>query len=310
MVRASWTAAVPLVVLLMVGQSIARPQQPTATVAVAPSAPARDIFPSASTVNIAGIGMMPVINSTAANANSTGNGTSTSKDKKKTGMPESPFGFSPFIYLPGFAVAVFGAVAFGISGFVSTYQYFTIKAWYFLLPWQAGLAAFAGMAARLHAVLHRDPNNMTSFIVQMTMSSMQPTLMSIATIMTFTRVIWWMTPLECMNRKLLGLPHHWISFIWAGILTTQDITKALAANFGKPKEGEHPNPAAATYRIQQIALCLQFFIMLAWTIWAVLIMKMAKRWTRLDDEEDLKARVFGWVCVAVGGIMTVSTVYI
>jgi hypothetical protein len=297
----------PLFALLMVsGQSMARPQQPTTTTATSSGTAVQPAGPSFSVGYVPGIGGVPVATDAHNLNNSTGGGNSTAQGKAKPKMPESPFGFTPFIYMPGFTVAVFGAVAFAISAAVTTYQYFSIKAWFFMLPFQAAVAAFVGMTGRLHAVLHPDPHNMTAFIIQMMLSSMQPMLISIATMMTFTRIIWWMTPLECMNHKLLGLPHHWISFIWTGMLASQDIIKAIAGNIGKPKEGERPNPSAATYRIQQIALTLQFFVILGWTIWSTLIMKMAKRWTRLEDVEDAKARTMGWVCVGIGGILTVS----
>jgi hypothetical protein len=223
---------------------------------------------------------------------------------------------SPFIYMPSFSMAVAAAVGYAVISFITLVQCFKHKTWFFLLVPQAALADLVGAVARSHAVLH--PKAMIFFIIQQMTFGMIPSLLGIMTIMTFTRVIWWITPDDNRNKSTLKSPPHAISLLWAGVSVIPDMIKGVASFLGKPKgemkemkpdvkpdPKDMPNPGSLYNRMQSICLIVQFFVFLCWTLWALRFMLMSRRWLMSGEVIEKRGRRLGWVCVAVGVLISV-----
>jgi hypothetical protein len=194
------------------------------------------------------------------------------------------------------------SVIFFLSFVVTTIQFFKYKAWYLMLLPQAVLVSCIGCIARTHVILN--PKAQTAFIIQHMMFGMVPSLLGIMIMMTFTRVVWLVTPNSLRNRKNIGLPIHHISLLWALGFVMADITKAVASNVGKPNGHEKPNPGSLSNRIQQICLVIQFFFIIAWTSWAALFMRKSRNWPQPTDGVAPGVRAIGWAGVVTGVLIT------
>lgn len=215
---------------------------------------------------------------------------------------------SPFIYIPSFSMAVAGSVAYLIISYVTLMQVFRYKSWYFFLVPQAALMDAVGTIARTHATLHLSMKPGTEFIMQMMLLSAIPSLVGIINIMSFTRVIWWMTPDEKRTKQVLKVAPNVMSLFWAGFAVIPDMAKAPASILGKPKgHDERPNPTSIWERITSVCLVVQFFAFFCWTLWAVRYMLISRRWMMSGDVIEKRGRRLGWACVVAGVFVCVST---
>lgn len=211
---------------------------------------------------------------------------------------------SPFIYVPSFSMAVIAIVGYMIISYMTLAQCFTHRSWYLLILPQAALADLVGATARCFAVLN--PKSKVAFMVQMMTFSIVPVFLGITAIMTFTRVIWWITPDDKRNKSTLKTPPQAISIIWAGAYVIPDIVKAISSFLGKPKShDERPNPASLLNRLQSISLVVQFFAIACWTLWALRYMHKSKFWLLSREVIERKGRRLGWVCFISGVLLSV-----
>jgi hypothetical protein len=124
---------------------------------------------------------------------------------------------------------------------------------------------------------------------------------------THTRVIWWVTPNEKRNAKVLGVPTHWITAIWGLAFVVPDILKGVLAQVGKPPKNHPPNPHSMWHRIENTCIVFQVFVRIGYTIWAVNFMRMSRQWLiHSEGTEDNSWRVMGWTNVAAAVLLTVS----
>jgi hypothetical protein len=212
---------------------------------------------------------------------------------------------SPFMYMPSFSMAVVSVVGYSIIAAVALVQACKNRSWYFLIVPQGAIVDMVGGVARCIAVM--DPKVMVAFMVQTMVFNMIPTLLGIGVIMTFTRVIWWITPNEKRNKSVLKTPPHALSLIWASAFAIPDMVKAVASFLGKPKgHNERPNPTSMFNRIQSVSLVVQFFAIACWTLWALRYMHISKYWLMSGEVIEKKGRKLGWVCFFAGCLVSVS----
>jgi len=204
-------------------------------------------------------------------------------------------------------VAAAGAVVFIISAVITNYQFFTIKAWNQMLIAQAVVIDVVGATARVYAVTNL--SDKTAFVVQMMGFQIAPALVVMQTMMIFTRVIWWVTPIENLNSRVLGMPHRHMTLLWGLAFVVPDLVKAVISQVDKPKPGEHPSPKAMGHRIELVCLILQFFVILGWAVWATMFMVKARRWIVPIELERARWTVLGWSCVAAGFILCWRVMY-
>jgi RTA1 like protein len=201
----------------------------------------------------------------------------------------------PFIYLPSFSIALSGAVIFLLLATLSTYQCLRHRAWYFNLLPQAAFLSAAGMIARTHATLHT--SNLSAFTAQTLLLMIPGSLIGIANIFTFTRLMWWVTPSDKRNARTLLCPPKWISAVWVGTLAATDIVKTVGMNL-------RMNPTAQ--RAEEIGLVLQFFVLAAFAGLMGRFMWMSRAWLVNGDAEARDWRMLGWTICSVAAIDAVS----
>jgi hypothetical protein len=126
------------------------------------------------------------------------------------------------------------------------------------------------------------------------------TLVSIGTIFTYTRVMWFVTPDDKRNFKTLWSPPMWTSLFWGFLLFIGDATKTVAQNFLM-------QTSPLSVKIQLIAQIYQFFVLSAFTFCAYRFMMMSKRWVIHGECEEKNWRRLGWTVVLAASILTVSS---
>jgi hypothetical protein len=179
--------------------------------------------------------------------------------------------------------------------------------WHLQLVPKAALAAVVASTVRVHAVLH--PSQQLAYLVQQTIFQAVPTLLGVATVVTFSRLVWWVAPDDKRNRSTLGLPPALLSTVWAGMLFVPDVVKAVGGLLGRPKPGAAPNPASLLNRAQSVAWLAQFFFIAGWALWALRFMGMSRRWLIGVDAVEARWRRLGWTCVACGALLSVGAVH-
>ncbi|KAF2666083.1 hypothetical protein BT63DRAFT_463244 [Microthyrium microscopicum] len=322
MVLLRWTALT--FAFMATQQALALPQSPATSIAIAsPVAPAGTIVPSGGKTSSpaampqpsqqtqAGTAQAPAQQSgshatePASAAGAAGAGGIAGAAVAAGAAAAQPQ--SPFIYMPSFSMAAAGALVFLISATITNYQFFTRKAWNFMLMPQGAVVDVVGAAARVYAVTNF--SDKTAFIVQMMGFQIAPALVTIQTMMVFTRVIWWVTPIENLNSKVLGLPHRHLTFLWALGFVIPDLAKAVVSQLDKPKPGAHPNPKGMGNRIEQICLIFQFFAIAGWSLWATMLMRRARRWIVPVELDRVRWHLLGWTCVASGFLLSWRVMY-
>jgi hypothetical protein len=214
--------------------------------------------------------------------------------------------YSLWTFTPSFSAAVGATVFYLIVSVATSVQLVQYRNWYLQLVPNAAIACAVAAALRVHAALH--PSVQIAYIIQQMIFQIVPTLLAVMTVVTFSRVVWWVTPDEKRNRRALGLPPHTLSAVWAGMLFFPDVFKAVAGTLGKPKPHSAPDPAFLLNRVQSVAWIVQFFVIASWTMWALRFMAKSRKWLIAVDAMEMRWRKLGWTCVACGVLLSVSSV--
>jgi len=151
------------------------------------------------------------------------------------------------------------------------------------------------MIARTHSTLHL--SNVTAFAIQLFGTMIVPgSITAIATIFTFTRLMWWVTPNDKRNMQQIGLPVKWVSAIWAGMSIGCDIAKGLGMNV---------HTISFASKIQLIGMVVQVFVFAGFAIFASRFMIRAQRWAVNGNAESKSWEKLGWTIVAAMTVLTV-----
>lgn len=158
-----------------------------------------------------------------------------------------------------------------------------------------------GMIARCNSVVTLKSTGATGpFIIATMMEMIAPTLVSLANVFTYTRLVWWVTPNEKRNFKTLWGPPKATSIMWGGLFTVAEITKAVAQNALKPTD-------PLSTKIQETAQIAQFFMFLAFFLVSLRFMRISGRWLIHGAVEEKNWRKLGWTIVVSAGVLTVSS---
>lgn len=194
-------------------------------------------------------------------------------------------------------------MAFLIISIIIHVQIFKSKAWFIMVAAHASLMAVVVCMLRLHASLH--PKEQQAYIIYMTISGIVGALLAVLIIMTFTRIIWLVTPNDKRTFKELGVPPRAMSLFWGGLLIITDMIKIIAQTMGKPKDPHaKPDPKSSFARTQTIAIILQFFVVVGFTIWTLSFMMRSRRWILHPEVHNRNWRTLGWSCVAMSLLAT------
>jgi hypothetical protein len=211
----------------------------------------------------------------------------------------------PFAYKASFSAPVGFSILYLILSIITLKQLFGYKTWYFMLLPQAAIGGLVGSVVRALIVAAPKAAGMTGMMAQAIAWQLPPSLLGIVVIFTFTRVVWWACPDERRTRRVLGVPPRHISMCWCGMFVVPDMAKGIVGNFSRPKEGERPDPAAMLNRVQSGCWVLQFFILSAWTLWALRFMVISRRWPTTVDAAEKRWWELGWATVSAGVLLSV-----
>jgi hypothetical protein len=165
-------------------------------------------------------------------------------------------GYSLWSFTPSFSAAIFGTTFYLLTAIATSIQLVHYRTWYLQLVPKAAIGAATAAAVRVHSVLH--PSAQLAFIIQQTIFQVVPTLLGVMTIVTFSRLVWWIAPGGKRKQSTLLLPPSMLSATWAGLLFIPDAVKAVGGTLGRPKPGTAPDPASLLNRAQSVAWATQF----------------------------------------------------
>ncbi|KAF1808166.1 hypothetical protein P152DRAFT_477564 [Eremomyces bilateralis CBS 781.70] len=131
---------------------------------------------------------------------------------------------NPFMYKPNVPGNVIGTAVFGLITITAVFQCIKYRSWYFHLWAQASLITTVALSIRTFAAIHL--GEMEPYIIYSIAVGIPPTMIAIGLFMTFTRIIWFVAPDECITIRHLWLPSDWVTFLLGLMFAAAEIIRA------------------------------------------------------------------------------------
>ncbi|KAK3694190.1 hypothetical protein B0T22DRAFT_476956 [Podospora appendiculata] len=206
----------------------------------------------------------------------------------------------PF-YVPSFDLAVVGIVVFtGLAALHTALSIKTRTVYLTLLP-KAAMMMAAGMVLRL--VLSTNTAHTVVFIVMSVLLSVSGSLLGISLMMTYTRLVWWITPRQHRDTATLWLPPAFHTICLCGAQMVGDSLILLGSGLAI-----RPAPA-------HLATVGALLDMLVWGVFSALVIRFMfisrrRRWA-MDRRVQDKSMELGMalsvasVLLSIRGVMQV-----
>ncbi|KAH0613540.1 uncharacterized protein H6S33_005426 [Morchella sextelata] len=179
-------------------------------------------------------------------------------------------------YDPSLPTAIVGAILFGIVGFVTLFQFFQKRCWFWWPLVLGTMMEMAGYIARAPSSKYTDNKNM--YIVQLVMIILAPGIMAAACYMAMGRLILHLTPPSHLRFRTLWVPARFITptFVLFDVLSfgiqlvgSSVVASASITDFDRVKRGS---------RIVEIGLAVQLVCFGFFSFVAARFSFVARRW--------------------------------